>query len=694
MAHRPCGRKESYPPADSDVLVRWRRHHLDPESDEPDGDDLLFLLGRAEYGHRTSPGTDRALLPEDVVTARLRRAARSGTPADPWWLVGLAGGGALQRSALAQAWGATVRAGFRADATAALRSRLLLPASPIERAFLLDLAEEHALSPLAVAECAGAAHSDAPPVRQAAWRYLSGLRGGARVLPVSHGRSSGCYEALLLSAAWQRAAPGHPAGAGYRLAVAGLPAAPAEGIVVAQSMMLGRLEEPGVGASGGMSVLLGALGDALAATGEIARVLTLAPGCGGDLGQGLVARLGTGHWLLRVPVPGPAAAPVNAPELRTGLAWWMARLLALPGAEPAVVHARFADDSSLAVADAARRTGARFAFTVTPDPHRTMGERHRDVGHALCTEPAAALRADLHRVFAADVLADRCDLLVTIPGPAGTREIATHFPQLTLGGRGRRFVSPAEGIPPFSRAGGDSALAADLMRRLFAGGDRQDGLDPSARSSRMFLSVGRLHPVKQQDRLVEAWIEAGLHHRTTLLLVGGSAGPGTAAEREMRERIAKLVSAEPMARRNLACWPALPNRHVRLLERVLAAKQAPYPPVYVCPSAKEEFGLAVLEAMDAGLPAAGPQRGGVPHYIDDGVNGYLLPTHSAPALSATLAALAAVPGDELASIAAAGASTVTGRYSARAMAGELAEAYRLLATEPLKAGGPADDRDS
>ncbi|BFV60721.1 hypothetical protein KCMC57_up58250 [Kitasatospora sp. CMC57] len=680
MAHRPCGRTESFPPADSDALVRWRRHHLDPALDEPGGDDLLALLARAEYGRLTSAWAERALLPEDVVTARLRRAARSGTPADPWWLVGLAGGGVLQRSALAEAWGVTVRAGLRADATAALRSRLLLPVPPSERACLLDLAEQHALSPLVAAECAAVAHSDEPSVRQAAWRYLSGLRGGARVLPVGRGRSSGWYEALLLSAAWQRAAPGHRAGAGFRRAVAGLPAAPAGGIVVAQTMMLGRLEEPGVGASGGMSVLLGALGDALAATGQIARVLTLAPACGDDLGGGLVTRLGTGHWLLRVPVPGPAAAPVNAPELRAGLAWWMARLFALPGAMPAVVHARFADDSSLAVADAARRSGARFAFTVTPDPHRTMGERHRDIGRALCTEPAAALRADLHRVFAADVLADRCDLLVTIPGPTGIRELATHFPQLTHSGRRRRVVSPAEGIPPFSRAGGDTALAVELMRRLFAGGDREDGLDPGTRSSRMFLSVGRLHPVKQQDRLVEAWIEAGLHHRTTLLLVGGSAGSGTAAEREMRGRIAKFVSAEPMARRNLACWPALPNHHVRLLERVLAAEQAPYPPVYVCPSAKEEFGLAVLEAMDAGLPAAGPQRGGVPHYIDDGVNGFLLPTHSTPALSAMLAALAAVPSDELASIAAAGASTVTGRYSAQAMAGELAEAYRLLTT--------------
>nr|BEK70878.1 hypothetical protein KPHV_81050 [Kitasatospora purpeofusca] len=242
----------------------------------------------------------------------------------------------------------------------------------------------------------------------------------------------------------------------------------------------------------------------------------------------------------------------------------------------------------------------------------------------------------------------------------------------------------AEGVPPFLPADGDRVLAAGFLSRLFDGGERESGLDPATRAFRMILSVGRLHPVKQQDRLVEAWIEAGLHHRTTMLLVGGSARSATGTERGMRERIAGLVSAEPVARRNLACWPALPNHHVRVLERALAARGGPGRALYVCPSAKEEFGLAVLEAMDAGLPAAGPRRGGVSHYIDDGINGFLLPTHSTSALAARLAEPAAMPDEALASVAAAGARTVTGRFSVEAMSVALADAYHRLAAKPSR----------
>ncbi|MFB9369856.1 glycosyltransferase [Kitasatospora albolonga] len=621
------------------------------------------------------------LPPEDLLTAQLRRVARAGVPADPWWLVQVSRGGALQRSALAQAWDVTVRSGLGGEAAAALRSRLLSGPPAPEWAHLLDLAESHGLSPLTAAECAAAAHSRDRPVRQAAWRYLSGLRDGAAVLPERSRTPADRHEALLLSAAWHRSAPGHPAGEEFRRAVEGLPAVRPAGTVVAQSMMLGRLEEPGAGPSGGMSVLVRALGDALTATGRIARVLTLATAGGGDLSQGLVSRLGPEHWLLRIPVPGAAADPGSGPEARAALAWWTTRLLALEGARPGVVHARFADDASLAVADAARRSGARFAFTVTPDPHRTMGERHRGVGKAPCTEPAAALRADLHRVFAADLLAERCDLLVTIPGPEGGRELMTHYPHLVRARGARPVVSPPEGIPPFVPADGDGDLGEQFLRRLFGGAGGEGGLGPEARGRRLFLTVGRLHPVKQQDRLVEAWIEAGLHHRTALLLVGGSARSGTAVEREMRERIAKLLSADPAARRTLACWPALPNRQVRVLERTLAGARGEGTCVYVCPSAKEEFGLAVLEAMDAGLPVAGPQRGGVPHYVEDGVNGFLLPTHSTSALAGRLAELAVTPPQALARVAAAGAATVRERYSVAGMASELAHAYERLDVE-------------
>ena len=50
--------------------------------------------------------------------------------------------------------------------------------------------------------------------------------------------------------------------------------------------------------------------------------------------------------------------------------------------------------------------------------------------------------------------------------------------------------------------------------------------------------------------------------------------------------------------------------------------------VYVCSSLKEEFGLALIEALAAGLVVVGPEGGGPATYIEEGVTGFLVDTRS------------------------------------------------------------------
>ena len=48
--------------------------------------------------------------------------------------------------------------------------------------------------------------------------------------------------------------------------------------------------------------------------------------------------------------------------------------------------------------------------------------------------------------------------------------------------------------------------------------------------------------------------------------------------------------------------------------------------MYVCSSLKEEFGLALLEALASGLVVVGPAAGGPATYVDEGITGVLVDT--------------------------------------------------------------------
>ncbi len=128
----------------------------------------------------------------------------------------------------------------------------------------------------------------------------------------------------------------------------------------------------------------------------------------------------------------------------------------------------------------------------------------------------------------------------------------------------------------------------------------------------------------------------------------------------------------------MALLPALPNTEVRRLQRALARRTADACSWYVCPSAKEEFGLAVLEAMDAGLPVAGPRRGGVTHYLRDRVNGLLIDTSDQAGLIRGLRRVATTSVDDRRRYAAAGRKLVAERFSVARMADELADEYIAL----------------
>ncbi|MGW4065747.1 glycosyltransferase family 4 protein [Amycolatopsis sp. NPDC004747] len=533
-------------------------------------------------------------------------------------------------------------------------------ASPRRRALLLELAERTGVGGIPAGEVVeGAEHDRA--LRHAGWRYLARHSGA-----ITREHDEDPYERVL--AAVCRATP-----AGAPLWT--VPPPERHGLVVAQSMLLGSFDQPGAGASGGLTVLLRHLGTALPRHDGIARVVTLTLAGHDELAAHptLAETDGAGHVVLRIPVDAPTApAQLRLSRHRAAITFLARRLLALSGCRPDVVHVRYADDGSLAIADTAAALGARTVFTVTADPHRSLAERHRPSGAG---SPASA-RFDLHRMYAADRLVATADTLLGLPGrPEG--ELPAYFPAL----RGRpEPESPAEGITVLPRATADEARQQQLVDSLFAPDDRLPRLGPDARGLPVVLSVGRLHPVKNQDLLVEAWLTRELHRRTALVLVGGDTARPAEDEARVLDRILALHRAHPEADGRLAVLGALGNDDVRLLEHGLGRLlPAASPHLYVCPSRKEEFGIAVLEAMEAGLLVLGPRRGGLRHYIDHGHNGLLADTSGLAPFGDALSAFVRAAADDPArarAAAAAGRDTVRRRFGITEVAARFADVYR------------------
>lgn len=646
--------------------VRWSGHTDERAAVGHRQHDLLRLL-EAEYGVRpraVPPGDGLGIGREDAAVAALRRAARLGVPLTPEALLAHRDGGPWLWAVLTELWPETVRWHGHRHAQEALRATLVeMPDAPTT-GHLLDLAEATGLAPLTPAEAAPAGRSTDRAVRHAAWRYLHRIPGGTAHLPAPSAASDP-YERLLLDPPTPLLGPRE----GER-----------EGRLVAQTMLLGSLDTPGQGMSGGMAVLLGGLGDTLAETDGIAGVITVVTAGHEDLATD--ARLAferrSGHWVLKLPVDTPRSpVPTQTHLHRTALTWWAVRLLGRMPRPLDVLHGRYADDASLALADAAERLGAASMFTATPDPHRGLAERHA-AGDPSDPRAAQALRHDLHRVFVADRLVERADTVVGIPGRGGTRDLVRHYPHLACLAGGQGPSAPPEGIAPYRAAPDEHERQRAALAALYQDGARPDALDAEDRDLTLLLSVGRLHPVKQQDLLVRAWLETGGYRTSSLVLVGGSPYTPTEAETDMRRRIDTLLAGFPQASRRLALLPALPNADVRRLQRALAARPQQTPCWYVCPSAKEEFGIAILEAMEAGLPAAGPRSGGVAHYLRDGVNGILMDTSGPTGLMRGLRRLAHIDDDERRRYATAGRNVVAERFSVTRMANELAAEYAAL----------------
>ncbi|MGW4928787.1 glycosyltransferase [Agromyces sp. NPDC004153] len=470
-----------------------------------------------------------------------------------------------------------------------------------------------------------------------------------------------------------------------------------EGLTVAQLFLHAdidsQLSSAGSGDTGGIATLLVRLGDALVSDTDtgVGRVLTLSRGSTSDALRSLAA-LSTfrqGHALTQIPLHRTAGPAAEAWPLRVVVRRGIRRILQQAG-NVDVLHLRMADVGSLAAADVARDLGIPYVFTLAPDPHALIdslersGVLRRDNFGEVDLVEHFWFRAQLVRYLAAGAART-----VLFPRPR-LQEDLRRLVGIDLNVTPEHYAVVPEGVDMKTidlavedawahATGGEPVPALAELRALI-----QD-LSAERLGLPLIVSLGRLHPVKGMATLVGAWAGSPLHRRANLLIIGGNLERPSVDERHQLELIERVV---PSAERSAAGLLLPGHRPNDIAIRWLAAARTGLPDlvapggVYACASVKEEFGIALLEAMATGLLVVAPDAGGPATYVDDDVTGMLAATSDVERLRGGLdRALTAAGGLDSNARSERSRQMVRDRFTIERMSESLGVVYRGVADD-------------
>ena len=477
-----------------------------------------------------------------------------------------------------------------------------------------------------------------------------------------------------------------------------LRAQPAGPLTVAQLFLHADIDadlsQVGSGDNGGIATLLVRLGDALTevrGADEVGRVITLSRGSVTSALASVaeISGMTHGHGYGRVPLLSDPVQSASAWPLRVAARRGIRRMLRAAGGVD-VLHLRMADVGSLAAADVARELDIPVIFTVAPDPHAVI--HSLDQSGALSHANFGEVDSVEHFWFRARLvqqLAGNAAHTVLFPRPELARDmkelvgidINTHPERHSIVPEGidldvvDRAVAEVEAL---ADGAAETAPVQELRALL-------ETMPAERRRLPLLVSVGRFHRVKGMASIVEAWADSGLAARANLLLIGGDLQTPSADEREQLDRMDAVVAPADRASAGLLLPGHRPNDTVA---RWVAAARFGIPGlaapggVYVCGSLKEEFGIALLEAMASGLFVVAPAGGGPATYVEEGVTGYLTTTWDVDRLRQSMSDALEIAGAERTGDRAAQSRRVVAeQFTIGAMAGALSGVYRAVTEE-------------
>lgn len=388
------------------------------------------------------------------------------------------------------------------------------------------------------------------------------------------------------------------------------------GFTILQSMFYGDFENSGKGNNGGLAIFLKNLGTELSKSNEIARVITLATTTNWGVNDAIITEYSTGHLFVNLPIYINKLNPTDFLKKEYFIKRTINRFLKRLGIYPDIYHVRFLDNASKAIARLTEEQDKNLVVTLTPDPHRNMTDAAGDFTLFSFNEQLEKL----NKILIGDELIQISDKIVGIGSRVVKKELEQYFPQLNHEENRLKVQMISEGIQL------DISLIKQEGKAITGETLKGMGLTKEFLEKPIILNVGRLNKLKAQDQLLKAWMNSEMSTVYNLLIVGGDLEHPNAEESEMIELFNEYLAKNPALKKNFLHLGALSNDQIRKLEQKIRAKQTDYPQLYLCSSKKEEFGIAILEALAERFLVLGPKKGGVKSYIEDGVNGFLIDT--------------------------------------------------------------------
>ena len=227
--------------------------------------------------------------------------------------------------------------------------------------------------------------------------------------------------------------------------------------------------------------------------------------------------------------------------------------------------------------------------------------------------------SDSNKIRIGDYLINLSDNILGIGGQKVNDELRLYFPQFNLLTIEDKIKMIGEGIKIKSKNNSGKIQKVCELEQLL-------GIDQLFCQKPIILNVGRLADVKGQKALFNAFANSKLNETYNLLIIGGDIENPNLEEKATIDFFAKEIIEKPYLKSKFFHHAALPNDQVNIIESTIMQNQFDYPHIYLSSSIKEEFGLAILEAMSHGFLILGPIKGGVKTYVKNGENGFLIDT--------------------------------------------------------------------